>query len=107
MNELWGDGIEYQVSTASFPVKSRLSSQMLTSQHDDLIFISILQEAQEQYPEHFDLIKKMCDCIASFGAEEEKELGQVEANSNEAEEQQTEPEMQLQESTEADMEDRV
>jgi hypothetical protein len=34
MNELWGDGVEYQVSTASFPVKSRLSSQMLASSVD-------------------------------------------------------------------------
>ena len=31
MNELWGDGVEYQVSTASFPVRSRLSSQMIAN----------------------------------------------------------------------------
>ncbi len=79
-------------------------------QNECLIVISILQEAQEQYPEHFDLIKKMCVCIASFGAEEEGEPGQGEANeadNPQLEEQQTEPEMQLQQSAEADMQDRV
>jgi hypothetical protein len=90
--------------------KTDLTRRRTRFSTDDLLVISILQEAQEQYPDHFDLIKKMCDCIASFGAEEEKELGQGEANeagNPPLEGQQTEPELQLQQSAEADMEDRV